>query len=150
MSQITSKYRIGSDSLTEKLSDEAGSRPGLAAPARGRRIRRSDANAGARPEPPVNMTRLQMRFVAAVKVAESTRSPNFVKAALANEIFDHLIFSHRLDGDEVHALFATKVSGVQPTDLVTLMKEGTNFNEIHEALYVQARLTLYRVSSEKK
>lgn len=107
--------------LTQKLPYEARPRPRSLCPTVRLLISRGYSNARGGPEPPVDVSGLQMRLVAAVEVTQSTRGPNFAQTSLRDEIFEHLIFSESLHGYQVHALLPAQVSGVQPTDLVAFI-----------------------------
>ena len=61
-----------------------------------------------------------MRLVAPLEVAQPPRGPDLPEIPLGHQLLDHLVLLWGLDGDEVHAALAAKITGVKPRDLVAL------------------------------
>lgn len=96
-----------------RLSVSSGVAPVSGVPLR----RRSNLGAGTRPEPSVDVGRLEIGPVASCEVALPTGRPDVADVASGNPLLDELVFLGRLQGDGVHAVSAADVPGIEPVDL---------------------------------
>jgi len=68
-----------------------------------------------RPEPAVDVLGEELVSVTAIKVAQTTRSPNVL--GLSNDVFKVLVLVSSLKADQVHAPLPAVVPGVEPVPL---------------------------------
>lgn len=75
---------------------------------------RSDFRAWSRPEPAVDVWRLQIGSVATGEVAFAAGRPNVTHVAASDALLDEFVFLGRFQRNGVHAVSSANVAGIQP------------------------------------
>ena len=121
--------------VRDELGEVAGVGPGVLPPPCCCLVSGRDPGSRPRPEPTVDMFRLQMgslehwnkslnsralalsTHITAVKVAESAGGPDALHVVLTHDVLHHGVLLPGLHGHQVHTHRAADVSSVQPTGL---------------------------------